>query len=330
MTVPIKLTICIPTLNRGSFIGDALSSIISQATEETEIVVVDGGSQDNTSEVISQYQKDFCRLRYFITKTDHDPDKPVSPSNKGYDYDCNRCIELAQGEYCWILPDDDKLKSGAIRTILNEIPHNYSLILVNAQLMSKDFSKVLDGNRLGINQNMKFEPHEFDAFFDQAVSFLSYVGGVVINRQLWLARNKKPYYGSAYIHVGIIFQAPLPGPTLLIAEPYVLIRHENAHWTNRAVEIIMFRWPQLLLSFDAISLSVRQKYQYRTVGQKIKKLIVLRSLGYYTVEDYHQWFSSDGGSSFWHNWAKGIAYMPVGLAQFIIACYSKIRGKKYF
>ncbi len=39
-----RLTICIPTLNRGSFIGATLESIVSQATDEVEILVMDGGS----------------------------------------------------------------------------------------------------------------------------------------------------------------------------------------------------------------------------------------------------------------------------------------------
>lgn len=37
----IKLSICIATFNRAAFIGATLDSIISQATEEVEIVVVD-------------------------------------------------------------------------------------------------------------------------------------------------------------------------------------------------------------------------------------------------------------------------------------------------
>ena len=38
----IALSICIATHNRGTFIGATLDSIISQANEKIEIVIVDG------------------------------------------------------------------------------------------------------------------------------------------------------------------------------------------------------------------------------------------------------------------------------------------------
>src|ERR1700674_2032053 len=61
----IKLSVCIATLNRGAFLGATLESIICQATDEVEIVVLDGASTDNTGDVIRQYQECFPRLRYF-------------------------------------------------------------------------------------------------------------------------------------------------------------------------------------------------------------------------------------------------------------------------
>jgi predicted GTPase len=39
----IRLSVCIPTYNFGRFIGETIDSIVRQATEEVEIVVLDGG-----------------------------------------------------------------------------------------------------------------------------------------------------------------------------------------------------------------------------------------------------------------------------------------------
>jgi len=60
----IRLSICIPTYNFGEFIGTTLESIIKQATAEVEIVVLDGGSTDNTREVVHSFQQRFPRLSY--------------------------------------------------------------------------------------------------------------------------------------------------------------------------------------------------------------------------------------------------------------------------
>lgn len=61
-----QLSICIATLNRAAFIGQTLDSIIRQATDEMEIVIVDGASSDNTKEIVEHYQRQFPRLRYPI------------------------------------------------------------------------------------------------------------------------------------------------------------------------------------------------------------------------------------------------------------------------
>ena len=54
---------------------------------------------------------------------------------------------------------------------------------------------------------------------DTGASYLSFIGGIIIQRQLWRARDKASYFGSYFIHVGVVFQQPLPGDTLVIAEP---------------------------------------------------------------------------------------------------------------
>ena len=63
MSAP-RLSICIATLNRGAFIGETLESIVSQAANEVEIVVVDGASTDNTEDIVRSYAARFPRLRY--------------------------------------------------------------------------------------------------------------------------------------------------------------------------------------------------------------------------------------------------------------------------
>lgn len=96
-TANIRLSFCIPTLNRGAFIGETLESIVSQATDEVEIVIVDGGSRDNTQEVVCQYQQRFPRLRYVRDDGQKTGSSGSAPSANGFDRDCNRAVELAQG-----------------------------------------------------------------------------------------------------------------------------------------------------------------------------------------------------------------------------------------
>src|SRR5260221_10510422 len=105
-----RLSICIPTYNFGEFIGQTLESIVGQATDEVEIIVGDGGSTDDTAEVVKRYQSRFSRLSY------HNFGK-----KSGVDLDLSKTVELAKSDYCWLMSSDDVLRPGAIARALNEI-----------------------------------------------------------------------------------------------------------------------------------------------------------------------------------------------------------------
>jgi abequosyltransferase len=60
----ISLSICIPTYNFGKFIGQTLESIIPNLTEAVEVVILDGGSTDDTADVVAQKQRNFPQIQY--------------------------------------------------------------------------------------------------------------------------------------------------------------------------------------------------------------------------------------------------------------------------
>jgi glycosyltransferase involved in cell wall biosynthesis len=88
----MKVSVIIPTYNREKYICEAIESVLGQTMEDIEIIVVDDGSTDNTSQRIKPYQK---KIKYIYTE------------NGGPAHARNIGITRAKGEYISFLDSDD-------------------------------------------------------------------------------------------------------------------------------------------------------------------------------------------------------------------------------
>jgi glycosyltransferase involved in cell wall biosynthesis len=116
-----QLSICIPTYNRDSLLREALDSLLIQDREGLEIVICDNASPDSTLGLVEEYQCKFRQLSYFRW-----------PENVGVDRNFLKTVEIARGEYCWFLGDDDQLDIEALDHIFTLLDKGYGLIYVNA------------------------------------------------------------------------------------------------------------------------------------------------------------------------------------------------------
>jgi abequosyltransferase len=277
-----KLSICIPTLNRGRYIGQTLESIVAQADANIEVVIVDGGSTDNTEGVVRRFQAQLQSIRYIKRNISNS-----KPSNEGFDRDCNYAVEQATGDYCWIMTDDDLLEPGAVRVILAEIEkRQFGLIVASVSVRDRELSEVLVEKRPEFLADKIYTRDDWQTFAVDSCNHLSFVGAVIIRRDVWLSREREKYFGSGYIHVGTIFEKPMDDPVLLIAAPLVVIRFGNAQWTGRAFKINMFDWPRLVWSFGTLSAPTKLAIVAREPWRRLTTLLVQRIYGAYSIEEY--------------------------------------------
>jgi glycosyltransferase involved in cell wall biosynthesis len=274
----IRLSICIATFNRADFIGETLKSILGQVTDEVEVVVVDGASTDRTPEVMSRFSEGNPRLRY--VRLDQ---------NGGVDRDYDHSVQFAAGEFCWLMTDDDLLLPGAIQEVLDAITGSVSLVVVNAEIRDSRLREILEPKRMSIPGNRLYLPGEFESFFRDTADYLSFIGGVVIRRDLWLSRNRERYYGSLFIHVGVIFQAIPTEPVLVLSLPLIAIRYGNAMWTPRSFEIWALNWPELVWSFDHFSPDSRSAVVSAKPWRQLWFLLLMRGRGAYSRAEYQRW-----------------------------------------
>jgi hypothetical protein len=171
----------------------------------------------------------------------------------GVDRDFDAAVQHARGDYRWLLCDDDVLKPGAVAKVLSETRGEHSLLVVNSDVWDARYSRLLEERRLKIGEDRLYHPSGSEALFADTAGYLSFIGGVVIRRDLWMARERERYFGTEFIHVGVIFQAPLPGTALVISKAMISIRYGMAQWTARGFDIWMFQFPELVWSIPGIS-----------------------------------------------------------------------------
>ncbi len=95
-TAQHKISVIIPTYNRGSFLIDAVKSIQKQKYENIEIIIVDDGSKDNTKEVVTDLQKKYSNIIFCCNN------RLKGPSGAR-----NTGIIRSEGEYIAFLDSDD-------------------------------------------------------------------------------------------------------------------------------------------------------------------------------------------------------------------------------
>ncbi|RYE05563.1 MAG: glycosyltransferase [Rickettsiaceae bacterium] len=87
------VSIILPTYNREHFIGEAISSVLSQNYHNFELIIVDDGSTDKTHDIVSTFKD--SRIKYYYQH------------NKGRSSARNLALSIACGEYIAFLDSDD-------------------------------------------------------------------------------------------------------------------------------------------------------------------------------------------------------------------------------
>jgi len=310
------LSICIATYNRGNFIGETLDSILVQMDPSVELVIVDGASPDNTAAVVEKYVSRYPEIRYYR-----------EPKNSGVDTDYDKAVGYAKGEYCWLMTDDDLLRPGAVARVLKSIADSPELVVVNSEVKNVDFSERYVERSLEFISDQEYSAKDNEKFFAEAASYLSFIGGVIIKRQTWIERNRVDYYGTLFIHVGVIFQRPPINVIKIIAEPLITIRYGNGMWTPRSFEIWTFKWPKLIWSFPDFSDQAKLRVTPREPCKSVSRLLRNRALGAFSEAEIKKFWPSNMSS--WERfYVTLLSRFPASIANLISVVYLSLAAKR--
>ena len=94
-----KVSVIIPCYNQSKFVQEAIESVIKQTYSNIEIVCINDGSTDNSSQVIQKLVQKYRQIVFFDEK-----------DNCGVIYARNTAINAATGEYILPLDADDTIE----------------------------------------------------------------------------------------------------------------------------------------------------------------------------------------------------------------------------
>lgn len=312
----IKLSICIPTYNFGKFIGQTLDSILVQRCDEVEIVIGDGHSTDNTEEIVKDYQSRFSNIRYYKFE-----------KKGGIDVDLIRTLEMARGEYCWLLSSDDVLQAGAIEKLFNHLNSQCTIFLCNrlecdeeltnhsAQLwLSKEYQDQI------FNFSNKNELLSYLNASQSLGALFSFMSSIIVRRSAWLdIESTQCPLGSNYAHVFRLFLIALKGGLVkYIREPLILARFGNDSFMEHGLA------RRFLIDLNGYKLLVDQLFRDIELSNKFKS-IMRREHKWYRLTSLAYKVQLDNE---WSKLLEGFYFF--GYSPFILAASRKIgRSKMY-
>ncbi len=227
------LSICIPTYNRSFLLKDCLRDLTDQLINDpktlnnTEIVISDNDSKDDTKKIVLEYQKRCKNIKYFKNE-----------KNVGFDLNVVNSIKKACGKYCMYLGDDDAIAIGGIRFIFNYLKNNDISVLTydNKDYSFLKESQIKDGN---IVNNLIYSTMSHNNFYEKGYSTGTF-SLFTFNRDSWLkAVDVKNNVGWLYYDVIIKMSSLGIKPLIHISYPLVYLK-QNCLWNKNGGEIFAF------------------------------------------------------------------------------------------
>lgn len=142
-------SIVIANYNSGKYIEEAIISVLKQSCQDFELILVDGGSTDNSLSVIEKYKNQFTWW--------------VSEQDKGQSDAFNKGFSRASGEYYFWLNADDLLLEDALK--------NAKSVIVKSKA-----GKWFFGSTMYINEKGKIVKCYWDIPFSKIVLKNGYIG----------------------------------------------------------------------------------------------------------------------------------------------------------
>jgi glycosyltransferase involved in cell wall biosynthesis len=181
------ITIVTPSFNQGQFIEETIFSVLNQTYKNIQYILVDGGSNDNTMEVVNRYRD---RIDSII----HEKDRGQADAiNKGF--------RIAKGELVGWINSDDILYPDCLEKIVelyNENPnaaiyyHSKNNVIDEQSNIINTYQHIIPNRNhlLKINYNVVQQGSFYNRTLVERVGYLNIENHYSMDLDLWLSLLK--------------------------------------------------------------------------------------------------------------------------------------------
>ena len=126
----MKISVIVPVYNTQDYLRECVDSILNQSLSDIELILVDDGSTDFSTDIIFEY------VERFPAKV-----KAICLDNGGQGRARNFGIDAAQGEFLSFIDSDDYLSEGAIIEMMDTLKLGYDMCIFDINFVNGEGHK---------------------------------------------------------------------------------------------------------------------------------------------------------------------------------------------
>lgn len=190
----IKTSVIIPVYNVEEYLEECINSVLAQTQKEIEIILVDDGSTDKSSEIIDKYE-----TKYTCVRGIHQNNQKLGAAR-------NTGFRIANGEYVYFLDADDYIDSRLLEECYYKCEHdNLDFVMFDARAFSDEdgnekrkIDGVYDRSNVKIEDKIYSGVEFWKKFYDK--------NGVYPNAVLVYANRDFLVNNSLYFEEGVFYE----------------------------------------------------------------------------------------------------------------------------
>ena len=162
------VSVIVPVYNVENYLKECLDSLINQSYNNIEVIIIDDGSTDNSSNILKEYTQDFVKV--------------YTQENAGQSAARNFGIDKATGKYLLFVDSDDYILKETIEELVSLMENdNLDLIRFSAEPFSDD-----------VDYDVYSKQYDFSKYFSE---------GTVYNHEQFLKISANAYSTSPCLYM---------------------------------------------------------------------------------------------------------------------------------